>query len=220
MSADVLSIQVRRNSGLYGYERALKRAGLDPVAGADEAGRGACAGPLVAGAVILSDARSKQINGLRDSKLLSAAQRERCYAEIMEKAVAWSVVSVEPGECDALGMHVANISALRRALHRLDVAPTYCLTDGFSVDGLGVPGLAVWKGDRVAACVAAASIIAKVTRDRIMTELDPVYPEYAFAVHKGYCTPLHQERLDLHGPSATHRLRYENVARTARVISL
>ncbi|MCW2805851.1 MAG: ribonuclease [Propionibacteriaceae bacterium] len=225
MSTDVVAeaaagtIRVRRNSGLYGYERALKRAGLDPVAGADEAGRGACAGPLVAGAVILSDAKSKQISGLNDSKLLSAAQRERCYAEIMEKALAWSVVSVEPAECDALGMHVANISALRRALLRLDVAPTYVLTDGFSVDGLGVPGLAVWKGDRVAACVAAASIIAKVTRDRIMCELHEVYPQYEFSVHKGYCTPLHQERLDRYGPSATHRMRYENVSRTARVLS-
>jgi ribonuclease HII len=129
------------------------------------------------------------------------------------------VVSVEPAECDALGMHVANISALRRALLRLDVAPTYVLTDGFSVDGLGVPGLAVWKGDRVAACVAAASIIAKVTRDRIMCELHEVYPQYEFSVHKGYCTPLHQERLDRYGPSATHRMRYENVSRTARVLS-
>ena len=86
--------------------------------------------------------------------------------------------------------------ALRRALLRLEVPPTYVLTDGFGVDGLGVPGLAVWKGDRVAACVAAASIIAKVTRDRIMAELDEAYPEYGFAIHKGYCTPLHQERLD------------------------
>ena len=213
------SVLVRRNSGLYGYERALKRVGLGPVAGADEAGRGACAGPLVAGAVILSDARSRQITGLKDSKLLSPAQRERCYAEIVDKAVAWSVVGVEPGDCDQLGMHVANISALRRALVRLDVPPTYVLTDGFSVDGLGVPGLSVWKGDRVAACVAAASIIAKVTRDRIMCELDTVYPDYAFAVHKGYCTPLHQERLDRHGPSATHRMRYENVSRTVRVLS-
>ena len=211
---------VRRNSGLYGYERALKRVGLDPVAGADEAGRGACAGPLVAGAVILSDARSRQITGLKDSKLLSPAQRERCYAEIMDKAVAWSVVCVEPGECDRLGMHVANISALRRALLRLDVAPTYVLTDGFSVDGLGVPGLSVWKGDRVAACVAAASVVAKVTRDRIMCALDASYPEYAFAVHKGYCTPLHQERLDRHGPSDIHRMRYENVSRTVRVSSI
>jgi ribonuclease HII len=222
MSSDttVATVQVRRNSGLYGYERALKRVGLDPVAGADEAGRGACAGPLVAAAAILSDAKSRQINGLRDSKLLSAAQRERCYAEIMDKAVAWSVVSVEPAECDRLGMHVANISALRRALLRLEVAPTYVLTDGFSVDGLGVPGLAVWKGDRVAACVAAASIIAKVTRDRIMCELDRVHPQYAFSVHKGYCTPLHQDRLDQHGPSTVHRMRYENVSRTVRVSSI
>jgi ribonuclease HII len=214
------TVQVRRNSGLYGYERALKRVGLDPVAGADEAGRGACAGPLVAAAAILSDAKSRQINGLRDSKLLSAAQRERCYAEIMDKAVAWSVVSVEPGECDRLGMHVANISALRRALLRLDVPPTYVLTDGFSVDGLGVPGLAVWKGDRVAACVAAASIIAKVTRDRLMCQLDRIYPQYAFSIHKGYCTPLHQERLDTYGPSPIHRMRYENVSRTVRVSSI
>jgi ribonuclease HII len=211
------SVQVRRNSGLYGYERALKRVGLDPVAGADEAGRGACAGPLVAAAAILSDAKSRQVSLLRDSKLLSAAQRERAYAEITAKAVAWSVVLIEPGDCDRMGMHVANVAALRRALLRLDVPPTYVLTDGFSVDGLGVPGLAVWKGDRVAACVAAASIIAKVTRDRIMAELDARYPEYGFAEHKGYCTELHQERLDRYGPSPTHRMRFENVSRTVRV---
>lgn len=210
-------VVVRKDSGLYGYERALKRVGLTPVAGADEAGRGACAGPLVAGAAILSDAKSKQIRGLRDSKLLSAAQRERCYAEILDKAVAWSVVSISPAECDRLGMHVANITALRLAVLRLDVRPTYALTDGFSVDGLGLPGLAVWKGDRVAACVAAASIVAKVTRDAMLCELDGTYPEYAFAVHKGYCTPLHQERLDQYGPSPIHRMRYENVARTAAV---
>ena len=212
-------VMVRRNSGLYGYERALQRVGLDPVAGADEAGRGACAGPLVAAAVILPDARSRQIKGLNDSKLLTALQRERLYAEITRKAIAWSVVCVEPGECDRLGMHVANVAALRRALLRLDVAPTYVLTDGFSVDGLGVPGLAIWKGDRVVACVAAASILAKVTRDRIMCELDRQHPQYAFSEHKGYCTPLHQERLDLHGPSTTHRMRFVNVSRTVRVVA-
>jgi ribonuclease HII len=214
---EVPTVKVRRDSGLYGYERALARVGLGPVAGADEAGRGACAGPLVAGAVILADGRHREIKGLADSKLLTARTRERLYDEITAKALAWSVVAVEPGECDRLGMHVANIMALRRALLRLDVAPTYVLTDGFPVDGLGVPGLAVWKGDQVAACVAAASILAKVTRDRLMTQLDAVHPEYAFAVHKGYCTPLHQERLDRHGPSATHRMRFDNVARTTRV---
>lgn len=211
------TVRVRRDSGLYGYERALARVGLAPVAGADEAGRGACAGPLVAAATILSDARSKQISLLRDSKLLSAAQRERAYDEIVRKAVCWSVVVIEPGECDRLGMHVVNVEALRRALHRLEMPPTYALTDGFPVDGLGVPGLAIWKGDRVAACVAAASILAKVTRDRIMCELDEIYPQYAFRIHKGYCTPLHQDRLDAYGPSATHRMRFENVSRTASV---
>jgi ribonuclease HII len=212
-------VLVRRNSGLYGYERALQRVGLDPVAGADEAGRGACAGPLVAAAVILPDARSQQIKGLNDSKLLTALQRERLYTEITRKAIAWSVVCVEPAECDRLGMHVANVAALRRALLRLDVAPSYVLTDGFRVDGLGVPGLAIWKGDRVVACVAAASILAKVTRDRIMCDLDRQYPQYAFSEHKGYCTPLHQERLDVHGPSATHRMRFINVSRTVRVVA-
>jgi ribonuclease HII len=139
--------------------------------------------------------------------------------EITRKAVAWAVVCIEPAECDRLGMHVANVMALRRALWRLDVSPSYVLTDGFCVDGLGVPGLAIWKGDRVAACVAAASILAKVTRDRIMCDLDKRYPEYAFAEHKGYCTPLHQERLDLYGPSATHRMRFVNVSRTTRVVT-
>jgi ribonuclease HII len=140
------TVRVRRDSGLYGYERALSRVGLAPVAGADEAGRGACAGPLVAAAAILADSKSRPISVLRDSKLLSPAQRERAYAEITRKAIAWSVVIIEPGECDRLGMHVANVEALRRALHRLEVRPTYALTDGFPVDGLGVPGLAVWKG--------------------------------------------------------------------------
>jgi ribonuclease HII len=212
-------MRVRRDSGIYGYERALRRAGLDPVAGADEAGRGACAGPLVAAAVILSEAKARQIPGLNDSKLLTALQRERLYVEITRKAVAWSVVGLEPGECDALGMHVANVMALRMALLRLEVPPTYVLTDGFAVDGLGTPGLAIWKGDRVAACVAAASIIAKVTRDRVMCELDQLYPQYAFSVHKGYCTPLHQERLDAYGPSAVHRMRFINVSRTTRVLA-
>jgi ribonuclease HII len=144
-------------------------------------------------------------------------QRKRLYDQITEKAIAWSVACIEPAECDALGMHVANVMALRMALLKLDVPPTYVLTDGFSVDGLGTPGLAVWKGDQVVACVAAASIIAKVTRDRIMCELDQMYPEYEFSEHKGYCTPLHQEKLDAFGPSATHRMRFVNVSRTTRV---
>lgn len=208
-------IVVRRDSGLYGYERALARAGLTPVAGADEAGRGACAGPLVAGAAILADTPSRRITGLKDSKLMTPAARERAYDEIIAKAVAWSVVVLPSTECDELGMHVANIAALRRALLRLDIAPSYVLTDGFGVDGLGVPGLAVWKGDRVAACVAAASVLAKVTRDRLMVAAEEEYPGYDFAVHKGYCTAEHQEKLDALGPCPIHRWRFENVRRAA-----
>jgi ribonuclease HII len=207
---------IRRDAGLYGYERALRRAGLDPIAGVDEAGRGACAGPLVAAAVILPDGKRGQVPELADSKLLTAKARDRCYEQIMARALAWTVVSIEAAECDRLGMHVANVEALRRALFRLDVRPSYVLTDGFGVDGLGVPGLAVWKGDRVAACIAAASVIAKVTRDRAMEKLHAEYPEYDFDIHKGYCTPEHQTQLDRYGPCPQHRRRFVNVRRSVR----
>jgi ribonuclease HII len=201
---------------LYGYERALRRVGLDPIAGVDEAGRGPCAGPLVAAAVILPEGKRGQIPELADSKLLTAKARDRCYEEIRKRALAWSVVSIESTECDRLGMHVANVEAFRRALFRLDVRPSYVLTDGFGVDGLDVPGLAIWKGDRVAACIAAASVIAKVTRDRVMEHWDKVYPQYGFGIHKGYCTPEHQATLDEYGPCPQHRRRFENVRRSLR----
>jgi len=204
---------VRRDAGLYGYERALRRAGLAPIAGVDEAGRGACAGPLVAAAVILPEGTTGVVPGLADSKLLTAQAREKCYAQVVRRALAWSVVVVEAVECDDLGMHVANVEALRRALARLEVRPRYVLTDGFPVDGLGVPGLAVWKGDRVAGCIAAASVVAKVTRDRIMCTMHEEYPDYDFAVHKGYVTPEHQAALRAHGPCPQHRRRFVNVRR-------
>ena len=204
---------VRRDAGLYGYERALRRHGLEPVAGVDEAGRGACAGPLVAGAAILPAGDRGQVPGLNDSKLLTERARERCYDEIVRRALAWSVVVIGSEECDRLGMHVANVEALRRALARLEVRPAYVLTDGFPVDGLDAPGLAVWKGDRVAACIAAASVLAKVTRDRIMCELDQRWPAYDFRTHKGYITPTHSEALAAHGPCAVHRRRFVNVRR-------
>lgn len=208
-----MTAKFRPGRGIYGYERALARAGLAPVAGADEAGRGACAGPLVAGAVILDDRPGRRIDGLNDSKMLTAQTRERLYDQIVAKAVAWSVVAISPAECDTLGMHEADLQGLRRALLRLEVTPAFALTDGFPVAGLGFPGLAVWKGDQVAACVAAASIIAKVTRDRIMDAYAEQYPGYGFAGHKGYCTTEHQDRLDELGPCEIHRLRFENVRR-------
>ena len=206
---------VRRDAGLYGYERALRRHGLESVAGVDEAGRGACAGPLVAGACILPPGRSGVVPGLADSKLLTEKARERCYDQVVRRAVAWSVVVLSHEECDRLGMHVANIEAVRRAVALLDVPADYVLTDGFPVDGLGVPGLAVWKGDRVAACISAASVLAKVTRDRLMRELDREWPAYDFGTHKGYITDTHTRALEQHGPSPVHRMRFVNVRRAA-----
>jgi ribonuclease HII len=216
MSVMPRAATVRRDAGLYGYERALRRVGFDPVAGVDEAGRGACAGPLVAAAAVLREGKGGQVPGLADSKLLTAPARERCYEQVVRRAVAWSVVVVPAQDCDLLGMHVANVEALRRALARLTEPPSYVLTDGFPVDGLGLPGLAVWKGDRVAGCISAASVIAKVTRDRIMTEMHEDFPDYDFATHKGYVTREHQAALARYGPCREHRRRFVNVRRVAR----
>ncbi|MEV1287318.1 ribonuclease HII [Micromonospora sp. NPDC049679] len=203
---------VRREGGLYALERALQRRGFRHVAGADEAGRGACAGPLVAAAVVLPEGRRGEVEGLADSKLLTPATRERIYDEVVSRALAYAVVVVPAHEVDARGLHVCNLAAMRRALASLGTRPEYVLTDGFGVDGLGVPGLAVWKGDQVAACVAAASVLAKVTRDRIMVELDGDFPGYGFAEHKGYITPVHTAALERQGPCAEHRFSYINVA--------
>src|ERR687886_2015118 len=198
---------------LWTMERSLRRRGFLAIAGADEAGRGACAGPLVAAACVLPSGRRGRVPGLADSKLLTAAARERVYREVVDRAVSWSVVVIPVEDLDARGMHVTNIEALRRAVCALDPGPDYVLTDGFPVPGLARPGLAVWKGDRVAACVAAASVLAKVTRDRIMLELHDRWPEYDFAGHKGYITDVHAAALDRHGPCPQHRKRFVNVAR-------
>ncbi len=195
----------------------MRRHGVELVAGVDEAGRGACAGPLVAGAAVLPAGRAGIVPGLADSKLLTATARERCYAQVVRRALSWAVVVIPHGECDRLGMHVANVEALRRAVALLDVRPGYVLSDGFPVDGLGVPGLAMWKGDRHAACVAAASVLAKVTRDRIMVDLHRVHPQYDFATHKGYITEEHTAALLAHGPSPVHRRRFVNVRRAAEL---
>jgi ribonuclease HII len=204
--------RVNREAGIYGLEQALNRRGFVTVAGADEAGRGACAGPLVIAAAILPAGRRGEIDELGDSKLLTAAARERVYDRVIARALAYAVVIIPPGDIDGRGLHVCNLAGMRRALAGLTVSPDYVLTDGFPVDGLGVPGLAVWKGDQVAACVAAASVLAKVTRDRIMCELDTQHPQYGFAEHKGYCTPEHQTTLEANGPCQHHRFSYINVA--------
>lgn len=201
----------RRSAGLAAYENVLARAGLTPVAGIDEAGRGACAGPLVVAAVVLDQPAIKRMPQLADSKLLTPAAREEAYTHIMRLALDWHVVTIPVGDIDGFGLHVCNVEGMRRAFAGLRSAPGYVLTDGFPVRGLGSPALAVWKGDRVAASVAAASIVAKVTRDRIMTELAGDYPAYGFAQHKGYSTRSHMRALAEHGPCPEHRASFANV---------
>lgn len=137
---------VRRDGPLGGYESALARAGFQHVAGADEAGRGACAGPLVVAACILPPGRRGRIEGLDDSKVLAPSTRQRLYREVTMRALAYSVVIIGADEIDAYGLHVANLAGMRRALCTLTPAPHYALTDGFPVAGLGVPSTAVWKG--------------------------------------------------------------------------
>jgi ribonuclease HII len=213
------SFTPRRDAGLAAYENALARAGLAPVAGIDEAGRGACAGPLVVAAVVLDKAALKRLPGLADSKLLTPAAREHHYESIVSRAVDWHVTVIPHAEIDALGLHVCNVEGMRRAFAGLRATPAYVLTDGFPVQGLGAPNLAMWKGDRVAASVAAASIVAKVTRDRMMHELDERYPVYGFCRHKGYVTGEHLRALAEHGPSPVHRRSFRCVPETAVPVS-
>ena len=193
----------------------LARAGFAPVAGIDEAGRGACAGPLVVAAVVLDPASIRRMPGLADSKLLSPQAREEAYAQVLRLAVDWHVVVIGADQIDATGLHVCNVSGMRRAFAGLRAAPGYVLTDGFPVRGLGAPALAVWKGDRVTASVAAASVVAKVSRDRMMRDLHERYPQYGFDRHKGYVTDEHVRALAEHGPSPVHRYSFVNVGRAA-----
>ena len=193
-------------------EQLLTAAGIAPIAGVDEAGRGACAGPLVIASVVLHDPFAPELAPVRDSKELSEGKRETIFDLIQNCAKAISVVVVPSEEVDARGVHAANLDGMRRAVLGLNVEPAYVLTDGYAIEGLGLPNLAVWKGDQVVVSISAASIIAKVTRDRIMRELDLEFPEYGFAGHKGYITARHTKALEKHGPSPHHRTSFSNIA--------
>jgi len=193
-------------------ESQLIDAGITPLAGVDEAGRGACAGPLVIASVILHDPFAEDLAAVRDSKDVSEKERENLFELLVQKAAAISTIIVPPAEVDERGVHAANLDGMRRAVQGLSITPAYVLTDGYAIDGLGIANLAVWKGDQVAHCISAASIIAKVTRDRIMRELDTQYPDYGFAKHKGYITAAHTKALNQHGPCIEHRRSFANIA--------
>jgi ribonuclease HII len=162
-------------------------------------------------AVILDSAGIRKIAGLADSKLLTPAAREDAYERVVRHALDWHVVTIPAAEIDRAGLHKCNIEGMRRAYAGLRTHAGYVLTDGFPVRGLGSPALAVWKGDRVAASVAAASVVAKVTRDRMMREMDERYPLYGFGRHKGYVTGEHLRALGEAGPCPEHRRSFRCV---------
>jgi ribonuclease HII len=193
-------------------EETLSAAGITRIAGVDEAGRGPCAGPLVVAAVILKDYLSPALSQVRDSKELSEKVRESLFDVIISEALSYSIIEISVEEIDSFGLHKSNIEGMRRAVSALDIEPQYVLTDGYAIPGLALPNLAVWKGDKVAMCISAASILAKVYRDRKMIELDAQYPEYGLAKHKGYISAGHTAAIAMHGVKAFHRRSFSNIA--------
>lgn len=191
------------------YERGLRAQGFRLIAGADEAGRGALAGPLVAAAVILPE--GFDLDGVNDSKQLTRLQREAAYERILREAVAVSVCRCMPGRIDRRGLHKTNLWLLRRCITTLRVGPDYVLTDGFPVKRLKVPILSIKKGDAVTASVAAASIVAKVRRDRMMDRYHRRFPMYGFDRNRGYGTEGHRAAIREHGPSPIHRYSFKGL---------
>ncbi len=190
------------------YQNETEAFGLNKiVAGADEAGRGPLAGPLVAAAVVLD--RSIIIEGVNDSKKISEKKREALFEEIMNKALAYSIEIVAPKEIDEVNILNASLNGMQRAIEKLSIAPEHCLIDGNKLPRtLNISKEAVVKGDSHYASIAAASILAKVTRDRIMIELDKEFPEYGFARHKGYPTQKHLDAIKKYGVTKHHRMSY------------
>jgi len=191
------------------YERQLHAEGFQLVAGVDEAGRGALAGPLVAAAVILPD--PFDCDGLADSKLLTPEQREEWFGRIRALAVSIAVCRAFPRRIDHHGLHVSNLALLRSAIRTLDTRPDFVLSDGFALRGVRVPQLSIKKGDVITASVAAASVIAKVTRDRIMDRYHRRFPQYGFDHHRGYGTASHRAAIARYGPCPIHRMSFKGM---------
>jgi len=187
-------------------ERTLIAAGFLNVAGVDEAGCGCLAGPVFAAAVILP--LDSRLGLIRDSKLLSEGQRFRLAADIKQRCASWAIGVATHQEIDELNIRQAAALAMRRAVEALTIAPDYILSDAFKIPGLTIPCKNIIHGDARIKSIAAASIIAKVERDKLMDELDRSYPGYGFAVHKGYATKLHQKALMRLGPCEIHRKTY------------
>ena len=197
------------------FEEQFKVDGVKLVCGTDEAGRGPLAGPVVAGACILPE--GLVIEGLDDSKKLSEKKREKLYSEITEKALAWSVALATPEEIDEINILQASLLAMRRAIDSLCVRPDFVLVDGNVNKGFQLPAKAVVGGDGICQSIAAASVLAKVTRDRMCIELDKKYPQYGFAKHKGYPTKAHKQAVFEYGPCPEHRKSFLSFLERDRV---
>jgi ribonuclease HII len=205
-------------SAPYRYEAHAWRTGVTRVAGLDEAGRGPLAGPVVAAAVVIDPDR--RIRGVADSKLLSAERRSELYDVIHARAVAVGVAIVDHATIDRINILEATRLAMREALAQLTLAPDLVITDFVALPGLSCPQRNLIDGDARCATVAAASIVAKVTRDRLMLDADKLYPEYGFAKHKGYATPEHLAALDRHGACPIHRRSFAGVWRQGELFVL
>ncbi|MDK8869289.1 ribonuclease HII [Corynebacterium macclintockiae] len=198
-------------------ESELIAAGLGPVAGVDEAGRGACCGPIsIAACILPAELENTGLDRLTDSKKLTEKTRERLYDVIRDVAVAYSIIHISAEDIDRFGIQHANVSGMRRAVAALEVQPGYVLTDAVKVPGLPMPHLPVVKGDQMAKCISAASVLAKVSRDRVLRTLDEEFPGYGLASHKGYGTKAHMDAVSLHGGTPYHRYSYKNVAAAHR----
>lgn len=204
-------VKLRRLAQDRTYEVGLAKHGLGLVAGVDEAGRGACAGPIVIAACVLPERIIPELKTLTDSKKLSAKQRDRLLPVIKKVALDYCVTVIESDEIDQFGIQQANISGMRRAVAGLDTRPGYVLTDAMKVPGIPTPYLPIIGGDSSCRCIAAASVLAKVTRDRIMFDLSVQYPDYEFERHKGYGTRAHMDAVIQYGASSVHRMSYANV---------
>lgn len=185
------------------FEDKIRSEGYEVICGVDEAGRGPLAGPVCAGACILP--KGLVIEGLDDSKKLTEKKREKLYDEITSKALAWSVAFASPEEIDEINILEASLTAMRRAIDALSVKPDFALIDGNIDRGFTLPARAVVGGDATSQSIAAASVLAKVTRDRLCAELDREYPMYGFAKHKGYPTKAHKLAVYEYGPCPQHR---------------
>ena len=202
---------MRRLKQLRTYEVALEKAGLGPVAGVDEAGRGACFGPITIAACVLPPAPQRAQEGLTDSKKLTPRRRSQLYDALVDTALAYSIVHIPAAEIDRRGIQAANLDGARRAISGLAVQPGYVLVDAFRIPGLVSPQLPVVGGDYTARCIAAASVLAKVSRDRLVCEMAKCFPQYGLEGHKGYSTKAHMDAVRRHGASPEHRYSYANV---------